>query len=223
MLVSSSFFSYCFLLFSALLVATPRCYGVSALSSAVAAKAASSSATAAAAADVGGFRNPSKDAYNKVIKTVDAPKLKRGMDYVRLGNSDLIVSKVCMGTMTYGIQNTLEEGVALLDKAFDDYGINFLDTAEIYPVPPNGETQGDTDRCVCEFLKNRDRKEVILATKVAGRSPMLTYLPRGPDADPEEGADLTRIQILDSVDESLKRLGTDYIDLVREKYKIINC
>jgi aryl-alcohol dehydrogenase-like predicted oxidoreductase len=52
---------------------------------------------------------------------------------------------------------------------------------------------------------------------------MLTYLPRGPDADPEEGADLTRIQILDSVDESLKRLGTDYIDLVREKYKIINC
>merc|ERR1740130_743688 len=127
--------------------------------------------------------------------------------------------------MTYGIQNTLEEGVALLDKAFDDYGINFLDTAEIYPIPPNGDNQGDTDRCVCEFLKNRegvalldtafddyginfldtaeiypippngdnqgdtdrcvceflknrDRKDVILATKVAGRSPMLTYLPR---------------------------------------------
>ena len=211
MLVSSSSFSYCFLLFSALVV-TPS-YGVSALSTVAAPAAASSSSTTK---NVGGFRDPSKDPpYNKVIKTVDAPKLKRGMDYVRLGNSELIVSKVCMGTMTYGIQNTLEEGVALLDTAFDDYGINFLDTAEIYPIPPNGDNQGDTDRCVCEFLKNRDRKDVILATKVAGRSPMLTYLPRGPTADPEEGADLTRTQILDSVEESLKRLGTDYIDLVR--------
>lgn len=138
------------------------------------------------------------------------------MDYVKLGgDSDLVVSKVCMGTMTYGIQNTLEEGVALLDKSFDEYGINFIDTAEIYPVPPNAETQGDTDRCVCEFLKKRNRNEVILATKVAGRSPMMTYLPRGENSDPEEGADLTRKQILDSVDESLKRLGTDYIDLLQ--------
>mmetsp|Transcript_415 Transcript_415/g.899 ORF Transcript_415/g.899 Transcript_415/m.899 type:complete len:430 (-) Transcript_415:131-1420(-) len=149
-------------------------------------------------------------------KTVDCPGLKRGMDYVKLGgDSDLVVSKVCMGTMTYGIQNTLEEGVALLDKAFDEYGINFLDTAEIYPIPPNAETQGDTDRCVCEFLKKRDRKEVILATKVAGRNPMMTYLPRGANSNPEEGADLTRQQILDSVEESLKRLGTDHIDLLQ--------
>jgi len=106
-------------------------------------------------------------------------------------------------------------GVALLDKAFDDYGINFLDTAEIYPIPPNAETQGDTDLCVCEFLKKRDRKDVILATKVAGRAAMITYLPRGKNANPEEGADLTRQQILDSVEESLKRLGTDYIDLLQ--------
>merc|ERR1712194_743111 len=141
--------------------------------------------------------------------------LKRGMDYVRLGNSDLILSKVCMGTMTYGVQNTIQEGVNLLDKSFDEYGINFLDTAEIYPVPPSGESQGETDRCVCEFLKKRDRKEVVLATKVAGRNSMLTYLPRGENADPEEAADLTRAQILDSVEESLKRLGTDYIDLLQ--------
>mmetsp|Transcript_43493 Transcript_43493/g.48995 ORF Transcript_43493/g.48995 Transcript_43493/m.48995 type:complete len:477 (+) Transcript_43493:86-1516(+) len=207
---------HCLLLFS-LLVVTPRCYGVSALtasSTVVAPRSSTSSIT------VGGFRNPSKDdensnSYNKIIKTVDAPGLKRGMDYVRLGNSDLIVSKVCMGTMTYGVQNTIQEGVNLLDKSFDEYGINFLDTAEIYPVPPSGESQGDTDRCVCEFLKKRDRKEVVLATKVAGRNSMLTYLPRGENADPEEAADLTRAQILDSVEESLKRLGTDYIDLLQ--------
>jgi len=172
-------------------------------------------------AQTSGFRSPVTDeqngnSYNKIVKTVDCSGLKNGMDYVKLGgDSDLVVSKVCMGTMTYGIQNTLEEGVALLDKSFDEYGINFLDTAEIYPVPPNAETQGDTDRCVCEFLKKRDRKDVILATKVAGRSPMMTYLPRGKNANPEEGADLTRQQILDSVDESLKRLGTDYIDLLQ--------
>lgn len=155
--------------------------------------------------------------YNKIVKTIDVPGLKHGMDYVKLGGDDceLVVSKVCMGTMTYGIQNTLEEGVALLDKAFDEYGINFLDTAEIYPVPPNAETQGDTDRCVCEFLKKRNRGDIILATKVAGRNPMMTYLPRGENSNPETGADLTRQQILDSVDESLKRLGTDYIDLLQ--------
>jgi aryl-alcohol dehydrogenase-like predicted oxidoreductase len=167
------------------------------------------------------FRSPLADEekgniYNKIVKTVKCPGLKRGMDYVKLGgDSDLVVSKVCMGTMTYGTFNTLEEGVALLDKSFDDYAINFLDTAEIYPVPPNSETQGETDRCICEFLKKRDRKEVILATKVAGRSPGMTYLPRGENSNPEEGADLTRQQILDSVDESLKRLGTDYIDLLQ--------
>lgn len=191
------------------LVATPS-HGVSAFS-----------ATLAPTTNNNGLRSPLADeendnVYNKIVKTVECPGLKRGMDYVKLGgDSDLVVSKVCMGTMTYGIQNTLEEGVALLDKAFDDYGINFLDTAEIYPVPPNAETQGDTDRCVCEFLKKRDRKEVILATKVAGRQPMLTYLPRGENSNPEEGADLTRQQIVDSVDESLKRLGTDYIDLLQ--------
>ncbi len=178
------------------------------------------SATVAPATSAG-LRSPLADekagnVYNKIVKNVDCPGLKRGMDYVRLGgDSDLVVSKVCMGTMTYGIQNTLEEGVALLDKAFDEYGINFLDTAEIYPIPPNAETQGDTDRCICEFLKKRDRKEVILATKVAGRNPMMKYLPRGENSNPEEGADLTRQQILDSVEESLKRLGTHYIDLLQ--------
>lgn len=203
----SSISSTCLICLS--LVAAPS-HGVSAFS-----------ATTAPSAATSGLRNPRADeergnAYNKVVKTVACPGLERGMDYVKLGgDSDLVVSKVCMGTMTYGVQNTLEEGVALLDRAFDEYGINFLDTAEIYPVPTSAETQGATDRCICEFLKKRDRKEVVLATKVAGRAAMMTYLPRGDDADPEEGADLTRQQILDSVDESLKRLGTDYIDLLQ--------
>jgi len=70
------------------------------------------------------------------------------MDYVKLGSSDLEVSKVCMGTMTFGEQNTIEEGVEQLNLAWDNYGINFLDTAEMYPVPTKPDTQGATDKAV---------------------------------------------------------------------------
>ena len=134
------------------------------------------------------------------------------MDYVQLGDSDLVISKVCMGTMTFGEQNTLEEGVEQLNCAFDDYGINFLDTAEIYPIPTKADTQGRTDKCINMFLKGRKREDVILATKVAGRNENLKWLPR---REPETACCLTKEQILDSVDASLERLGVDYIDLLQ--------
>jgi len=67
------------------------------------------------------------------VKNLAVPGLKNGMDYVKLGDSDLEVSKVCCGTMTFGEQNTLEEGVEQLNLVFDEYGVNFLDTAEMYP------------------------------------------------------------------------------------------
>lgn len=142
---------------------------------------------------------------NKVV-----PKLKDGMDYVKLGSSDLVVSKVCMGTMTFGKQNTLQEGVEQLNTAWDDYGINFLDTAEMYPVPSGAETKGKTDETVAAFLKGRKREDVILATKVAGRAERLSWLRKD-----GSGTIVNRAQIRESVDESLKRLGTDYIDLLQ--------
>lgn len=140
------------------------------------------------------------------------PGLKNGMDYVRVGDSELVVSKVCMGTMTFGKQNTLEEGVEQLNEAFDVYGVNFLDTAEMYPVPTDAETQGRTDEAVAMFLKNRKREDVVLATKVSGRADRITWLPR---RLPDTPASLTKEQIFDSVDASLKRLGVDYIDLLQ--------
>lgn len=148
----------------------------------------------------------------KIVKNVKVPGLKNGMDYQQLGDSDLVVSKVCMGTMTIGEQNTIAEGVEQLVKAFDEYGVNCIDTAEMYPVPTKPHTQGETDRCVAEFLKTRDRSSVILATKVAGRSERITWLPRRKEGT---SASVTREQILDSVDASLERLGTDYIDLLQ--------
>jgi len=115
-----------------------------------------------------------------------------------------------MGTMTFGKQNTLEEGVKQLDMAWDQFGINFLDTAEMYPVPTDSETQGATDKTVAAFLKKRKRSDVILATKVSGRSDRINWLR-------EDGSttEVNRKQILESVDSSLKRLETDYIDLLQ--------
>lgn len=146
------------------------------------------------------------------VKNVDVPGLDKGMDYVQLGDSDLVVSKVCMGTMTFGEQNTIEEGVEQLTKAWETYGINFLDTAEMYPVPTKAETQGQTDKAVAKFLKTQSREDVVLATKVSGRATHINWLPR---STPEQTPELSRQQILESVDASLERLETDYIDLLQ--------
>jgi aryl-alcohol dehydrogenase-like predicted oxidoreductase len=137
------------------------------------------------------------------------------MDYCKLGSSDLEVSKVCMGTMTFGNQNTQQEGVEQLTTAFEEYGVNFLDTAEMYPVPTNPATCGDTDRTVAKFLSQMGpsrRDDIILATKVCGRSDRMTWMPR---AQPNTPAALSREQILYSVDSSLKRLNVDSIDLLQ--------
>lgn len=138
-------------------------------------------------------------------------KSKVDMKRVKLGSSALRVSEVCLGTMTWGQQNTIDEGVAQLEVAFKDYGVNFLDTAEIYPVPTKEETQGETDKTVAKFLATSGipRSEVVLATKVAG--PGVTYLP-GRNG---EASRVSKDQIRISVDESLRRLQTDYIDLLQ--------
>lgn len=152
---------------------------------------------------------------NAIVKNEQVPGLEHGMDYVKMGSSELVVSKVCMGTMTFGEQNTLEEGVEQLHKAWDEYGINFLDTAEMYPVPTKAESQGRTDRAIQMFLQQRgkkNRENIVLATKVCGRSDGIDWLPR---EQPKTSAALTRDQIKFSVDASLERLGTDYIDLLQ--------
>ncbi|WP_374466832.1 NADP(H)-dependent aldo-keto reductase [Ferrovibrio sp.] len=134
------------------------------------------------------------------------------MEFRRLGRTDLQVSLICLGTMTWGEQNTEPEAHAQLDYALER-GINFIDTAEMYPVPPRGDTQGSTERYVGTWLKARkNRDKVVIATKVAGRGGG----PRGDFAwlrDDKQPPDLSRRQIFEAVDKSLKRLQTDYIDL----------
>jgi aryl-alcohol dehydrogenase-like predicted oxidoreductase len=128
------------------------------------------------------------------------------MEYRRLGASEFDVSMVCLGTMTWGEQNSEAEAHAQLDRAVE-LGINFIDTAEIHPVPPRPETYGRTEAIVGSWLASRPgvRDKVVLASKVAGANNTLPHV-RG-------GALLNRRQIMEAIDGSLKRLRTDRIDL----------
>jgi aryl-alcohol dehydrogenase-like predicted oxidoreductase len=129
------------------------------------------------------------------------------MEYRRLGRTDLNVSLICLGTMTWGQQNTEADGHAQMDYALDK-GINFFDTAELYSIPPRPETQGSTERIIGSWFKARgSRDKVVLATKVIGRSDSTWY------RDDGSKGELSRPQIEEAVNKSLKRLQTDYIDL----------
>ena len=126
------------------------------------------------------------------------------MNYKKLGNTDLKVSTICLGTMTWGEQNTQKEGFEQMNYALDQ-GVNFWDTAEIYSVPPKQETFGDTEVIIGNwFEKTKKREKVILATKVCG--PMREYVRGG-------GNQFGKKNITEALEGSLKRLKTDYIDL----------
>ena len=127
------------------------------------------------------------------------------MQYHFLGESELQVSEICLGTMTFGQQNTLEEAHQQLDYAIAQ-GINFIDTAEMYPVPPRAETYGATERFVGEWLKRQQRDRLIVATKIAGPGRGMKWIREGAKA-------IDRNNVKKAIDESLKRLQTDYIDL----------
>lgn len=131
------------------------------------------------------------------------------MEYRRLGSSGLSVSDMCMGTMTFGLACDEPLSHRIMDRAVDA-GIDFLDTAEVYPVPPQADLVGRTEQIVGNWLKHRRRDSVTIASKVTG--------PRhGWFAAPVRGhrCFIDRHQILRSCDESLQRLQTDYIDLLQ--------
>ena len=126
------------------------------------------------------------------------------MKYTKLGSSGLDISQVCLGTMTWGEQNNQDDANQQIEYAIEQ-GINFLDTAEIYAVPPRPETQGFTEQILGNWLgKNSTKREgLIIATKICGSG--VSWI--------REGSDITADAIKQAVDGSLKRLQTDYIDL----------
>ena len=128
------------------------------------------------------------------------------MEYNKLGQTDIEVSKICLGTMTWGEQNTEGEAHEQLNYAMDA-GINFIDVAEMYPVPPRKETYGLTESYIGNWLnKRKDRDKIILATKIAAKAEWLPYIRDGQ-------IKLDKKNIVQALDDSLRRLKTDYIDL----------
>ena len=126
------------------------------------------------------------------------------MEKRKLGTSDIEVSSICLGTMTWGEQNTEDEGFEQMDYALER-GINFFDTAELYAIPPKEKTYGKTEEIIGNWFKLRNNREkVILASKIAG--PGLKWIRGG-------GSQYSADSIDQALNDSLKRLKTDYIDL----------
>lgn len=126
------------------------------------------------------------------------------MKYTTLPHTDIKVSKICLGTMTWGNQNTQEEGFEQMDLALDK-GVNFFDVAELYPVPATAETYADTELIIGNwFSKTGNRDKVVLATKIAGPGDYTAHI---------RTTGFNKTALNEAVNNSLKRLQTDYIDL----------
>ncbi|RTY70263.1 aldo/keto reductase [Flavobacterium sp. LS1P28] len=127
------------------------------------------------------------------------------MKYTTLPNTDIKVSKICLGTMTFGQQNTEADGHAQMDYAFEN-GVNFFDTAEMYSIPGRQETYGSTEKILGTwFKKTGKREEIVLASKIAGPNPNFGYM--------REKLDFSPASIKFALDSSLQRLQTDYLDV----------
>jgi len=127
------------------------------------------------------------------------------MIYSKLGHTDIEVSKICLGTMTFGEQNTESEAHEQLDFSLEN-GVNFIDTAEMYPVPPNAKTQGLTEKYIGSWLKkSNNRHDVVIASKVTGPSPDFSYI--------RNSLKIDKKNIEQAITKNLQRLNTDYIDL----------
>ena len=138
------------------------------------------------------------------------------MKYTKLPHTDIEVSKICLGTMTYGEQNTETEGHEQLDYALTQ-GINFIDTAELYPVPARAETYGATERIIGTWLnKTGNRNQVILASKITGPGAYTAHI---------RGTGFSKEAITEAIHGSLQRLQTDYIDLYQLHWpeRPVNC
>jgi aryl-alcohol dehydrogenase-like predicted oxidoreductase len=127
-------------------------------------------------------------------------------DYRKLGHTDLKVSPITLGTMTFGDQNTQEDAFMQLDYALSQ-GINSFDVAEMYPVPPKAETCHATELIVGNWIKKQNRDQLVISTKIAGPRRSIDWIRKGPKS-------LDKRNITQAVNNSLKRLNTDYIDLL---------
>jgi aryl-alcohol dehydrogenase-like predicted oxidoreductase len=142
--------------------------------------------------------------HGSQIAAPDRLKFSNPMKYTNIPKTNIKVSKICLGTMTFGEQNTKAEAHEQLNYALSQ-GVNFIDTAEMYSVPGRQETQGDTERFIGAWMKDQKREDLVLATKITGPSPGLSYI--------RENMDFSDASIDEALHNNLKRLQTDYVDV----------
>ena len=165
-------------------------------------------------------RVPQTKAFRFGVRSSRATAQDVSLRRVQLGKSDLEVTEVCLGCMMFGTRNTEDEAHTILSAAFDA-GVNFLDTAEIYPVAPSEETVGRSSKFVGSWLKKSGikREDVVIATKVSGygTAERIGYVAaaRTEPPSPKKEIRLDARSIEDAVDCELRRLGVDYIDLMQ--------
>jgi len=126
------------------------------------------------------------------------------MKYTKIPQTNIEVSKICLGTMTFGQQNTEAEAHEQLNYAVEK-GVNFIDTAEMYSIPGKKETQGSTERYIGSWLKDQQRDQLVVATKITGPMPYFNYI--------RENLGFSKEVLHDALNKSLQRLQTDYVDL----------
>lgn len=126
------------------------------------------------------------------------------MLYTTLPHTDIKVSKICLGTMTYGQQNTESEAHEQLNYAMEQ-GINFIDTAEMYSIPGKKETQGSTERYIGSWLKDQKREDLVVATKITGPMDYFKFI--------RDNLGFSKEALHEAIEQNLKRLQTDYVDL----------
>jgi aryl-alcohol dehydrogenase-like predicted oxidoreductase len=148
-----------------------------------------------------------RHAIQSLFNNITELRYDLAMEYRKLGNTEIDVSVICLGTMTWGQQNTRDEAFAQMDYACSQ-GVNFFDTAELYAIPPKAETYGRTEEIIGEWLQARSsRQQIVLASKIAG--PGEGWIPHIRNGKTR----FNRIDIASALDASLQRLQTDYLDL----------
>ena len=144
--------------------------------------------------------------------TVSVPGLDEGLKMRPLPGTDILVSEVCLGTMMFGEQVSKADAYAQLDMATKDYGLNFIDTAELWPCPSAPGTMGASESIIGSYLKKdgNDRSKLVISSKISGFSEEITWARKD-----GKGTRVIKAQITEAVDAQLRRLGTDYIDVLQ--------
>lgn len=154
-----------------------------------------------------------QSSYESVHEVREIKGLQEGLRMRKIPNTEIVVSELCLGTMMFGDQVSKMQAAEQLDLATKTYGLNFIDTAESYPAPSAASTAGQSEKIIGEWLrksKSTKREDLVISTKVCGFSDQLTWVRKD-----GQGTRVSREQVTEAVDAQLKRLGTDYIDVLQ--------